>query len=620
MKIANFLIAFVCAVFLFVSVSTVKAEPVKYTGVNLAGADFGENNLPGTYNGNYTYPTHAEVDYFTAKGMNTFRLPFRWERLQQSQNADFNAAELARLDDVVNYATGKGAFVVLDPHNYARYYGTIIGQGNVPASAFADFWTRLANRYKSNPKVIFGLVNEPHDMATELWRDDANAAIIAIRNTGATNLILVPGNGYTGAASWLLNWYGTPNGTVMLTINDPLNNFAFDVHQYLDNDSSGTSENCISTTIGAERLMNFTNWLKQNNRRGFLGEFAGGRNSTCNAALGNMLNYIDANSDVWLGWTYWAAGPWWGEYIFTLEPTNCPTNCTDRPQLAVLAPHFATANTASRTKFDFDGDGKADISVFRPDNGVWYLNRSASGFTGAQFGASTDKIVPADYDGDGKTDIAVYRNGTWYLNRSSAGFTGISFGDGNDIPQPADFDGDGKAELAVWRPSNGTWYVMNLTNNQFTATQFGASIDKPVVGDYNGDGKADYAVFRPSNGTWYIARPTGVPSQNFDFIQFGEANDKPVPADYDGDGKTDVAVYRPSNGSWYLQRSAAGFTGVQFGISTDLPAPADYDGDGKADVAVFRNGTWYLNRSTAGFTGVQFGVSTDKPVPNALIP
>jgi hypothetical protein len=266
-----------------------------------------------------------------------------------------------------------------------------------------------------------------------------------------------------------------------------------------------------------------------------------------------------------------------------------------------------------RTPFDFDGDGKADIGVFRPSTGAWYLLQSQAGFAGVTFGISTDKIVPADYDGDGKTDVAVYRSGVWYLQRSSSGFTGIGFGDAADIPVPADYDGDGKADIAVFRPSDGGWYLLR-SQLGFLGVSFGQGGDKPVAADYDGDGKADIAVYR--GGTWYIQRS----QLGFTGLGFGDSADKPIPADYDGDGKSDIAVFRPSNGAWYLLRSQLGFTGISFGISTDLPGPADYDGDGKADVAVFRNGTWYLQQSTAGFTGVSFGAFGDKPIENAFVP
>ena len=264
--------------------------------------------------------------------------------------------------------------------------------------------------------------------------------------------------------------------------------------------------------------------------------------------------------------------------------------------------------------FDFDADGKADVSVFRPLNGAWYLLNSSSGFAALQFGGATDKLTPADFDGDGKTDIAIFRDGNWFLQRSRDGFLGIGFGLSTDVPMPADFDGDGKSEIAVFRPSDGGWYIYNLVNNQFNGIQFGQAGDIPVAGDYDGDGKADVAVFR--SGTWYVQKSR----DGFTATAFGQSEDKPVVADYDGDSKSDIAVFRPSNGVWYLLQSTDGFAGIQFGFGTDLPVPADYDGDGRADVAVFRDGNWYLQQSSQGFTATQFGALTDKPIPGAFVP
>jgi endoglucanase len=302
--------------------------------VSLAGAEFGEAHLPGTYNTDYIYPSVSSVAYFAGKGMNMVRLPFRWERLQPTLMQALDATELARLTTFVDGATALGTTVLLDPHNYARYRGDLIGSDAVPNAAFADFWSRLSARFKGNSKVAFGLMNEPHDMPTEQWLSAANAALAAIRATGAGNLVTVPGNAWTGAHSWLQSWYGTANGTVMKGITDPGSNMIFEVHQYLDSNSSGTSATCTSPTIGRERLADFTAWLRTNGYRALLGELASGANATCDQAMTDMLTYLAANADVWQGWTWWAAGPWWGPYMFSLEPDGA----VDKPQMATLTP------------------------------------------------------------------------------------------------------------------------------------------------------------------------------------------------------------------------------------------------------------------------------------------
>lgn len=309
---------------------------LRWRGVSLAGGEFAPEKLPGTYDTDFTYPTVASVAYYKAKGMNTVRLPFRWERLQPVLNQGFDGAEMGRLANFVGQVTSTGVTVVLDPHNYARYRGQLIGSGAVPNAAFADFWTRLANQFKGNDKVVFGLMNEPHTMPTEQWVAAANAGIAAIRATGATQVITVPGNAWTGAHSWNSSGYGTPNAIAMKNIVDPGRNMVIEVHQYLDADSSGTDATCTSATIGSERVAAFTAWLRENGHRALLGEFGGAANATCHQAIDNLLSHLEANGDVWAGWTWWAGGPWWGNYMFSIEPANG----ADKPQMTVLAPHL----------------------------------------------------------------------------------------------------------------------------------------------------------------------------------------------------------------------------------------------------------------------------------------
>jgi uncharacterized delta-60 repeat protein len=277
-------------------------------------------------------------------------------------------------------------------------------------------------------------------------------------------------------------------------------------------------------------------------------------------------------------------------------------------------------NTPSGSKYiDFDGDGKTDISIFRPSLGQWWYLRSSDNTNRAfQFGSSTDKIVPADYTGDGKTDIATFTpsNGFWNVLRSeNSTFYAFPFGTNGDIAAPADYDADGKADAAIFRPSTATWYISKSTGGTIIQ-QFGALGDKPVVADYDGDGKADLAIYRVALGQWWYLRSSDGTNRAF---QFGTATDKPMQGDYTGDGKADAAFFRPSSGEWFILRSEdSSFYSFPFGTVGDVPASGDYDGDGKFDAAVFRpsSGIWYANRSTAGVLIQPFGTSTDIAVPS----
>jgi uncharacterized delta-60 repeat protein len=279
-------------------------------------------------------------------------------------------------------------------------------------------------------------------------------------------------------------------------------------------------------------------------------------------------------------------------------------------------------NTTAESPFDFDDDGKTDISIFRPTVGEWWYLKSSNGQNyAAQFGASTDKLVPGDFTGDGKTDIAVWRpiSGEWFILRSEDGsYFSFPFGISGDVPAPADYDADGRTDAAVFRPSNATWYISKSTGGTLIQS-FGLNGDAPVAADYDGDGRADIAIYRPSAGEWWIQRSTAGTIA----FQFGNGADKLVQGDYTGDGKADVAVWRPVSGEWFILRSEdSSYYSFPFGLSTDIPAPGDFDGDGRFDATVFRpsQSTWYSQRTTAGTLILPFGQSGDRPVPNAFVP
>jgi FG-GAP-like repeat len=304
--------------------------------------------------------------------------------------------------------------------------------------------------------------------------------------------------------------------------------------------------------------------------------------------------------------------------------------------------------TPTHAVADFNGDGTTDFAVVRNTGGgasgqlTWFEQfNGPGGFFQANWGLASDTIVSGDFDGDGKADIVIWRPGPaltagFYILKSSnltAQF--VQFGQTLDDPTVvADYTGDGITDPAIYRAGTKSffWYKASSGPRIGTevATQWGQTGDVPVPGDFNGDGKADFVVFRPTSpqAIWYIHPGSGgtdVPTPNSDFVNYyGLSLDNIVPGDYDGDGKADFAVTRVENGLmvWYIESNGSTtVTRTQFGLGTDLEVQGDYDGDGKTDIAVWRpsNGTFFTNRSTSGFQAVQFGASGDTPVLNVTV-
>ncbi|KAF2709219.1 glycoside hydrolase family 5 protein [Pleomassaria siparia CBS 279.74] len=333
--------------------AAVTSATIFYAGVAESSGEFGVWSptsekgfgLPGRFGVDYSFIDKKGIDVHVDQNkINLFRIAFLLERmcpLSYGLGAKFNETHFDFFKEAVDYVTKtKGAYCILDPHNYMRYNdpsqqpmsGSIIGDTADKTAAttaqFGIFWGELAGRFKDNEKVIFGLMNEPHDMKTSLVVDNSQAAMDAIRKSGAKQLILASGNSWSGGHAWT---EGTDSNTQLTKLKDSGNNLAFDIHEYMDQDFSGTHAAC---TQPASMLAGATAWLKQNNYKAMITEFGASNTTECATMLSDMIKYM-ASNDVYIGWTAWAAGPFWG------SNSAC---CTDSKQWGSLEPASKAAD------------------------------------------------------------------------------------------------------------------------------------------------------------------------------------------------------------------------------------------------------------------------------------
>src|SRR5258708_36601732 len=86
-------------------------------GINLAGAEFGDDHLPGIFGTHYTFNSETTYRYFGAKNLNLARLMLRWERLQPALRGPLDPNHLEEATNNIAWARRHADNVVLPTHN-----------------------------------------------------------------------------------------------------------------------------------------------------------------------------------------------------------------------------------------------------------------------------------------------------------------------------------------------------------------------------------------------------------------------------------------------------------------------------------------------------------------------
>ncbi|QOY87754.1 glycoside hydrolase family 5 protein [Paludibaculum fermentans] len=315
-------------------------------GVNLSGAEWGEDHLPGVLGQDYVFPSERSLQYWAEQGLTRLRVPFRWERLQPTPGGPLDEPYLEQLVLAADRAAAAGLQLAFEPHNFGRYRieGTdwIIdqsdGRGRTPVSRYdlADLWVRFAHELGGHRAVwAYDLMNEPHDMGGSDWKRISQCVVVAIRAAGDTKLILVPGDGWSGS-----EWWKQRNGR-RAWIDDPAGNILYEAHCYFDGNRGGRYELSYDeeaakdgdlATVGRRRVTPFLDWCRDNGVGGIVGEF--GVPHADPRWLPVMDGFLDAVAEAGMDAFYWAAGEWWQDYAIGIQPS--PDYAVHRPQLARL--------------------------------------------------------------------------------------------------------------------------------------------------------------------------------------------------------------------------------------------------------------------------------------------
>ncbi|KAK9414202.1 putative Glycoside hydrolase superfamily [Seiridium unicorne] len=353
--------------FVTIGLVSIASAKVQYLGVAIAGGDFGcqiDGTCP-TSSVQLANDANDQMQHFVGEGMNLMRIPTSWQFLVNNQlGGSLNANNLAKYDNIIQGCLNTGAYCMIDIHNFARWNGGIIGQGGPSDDQFVSLWTQLAEKYAESEKVIFELMNEPHDLDINVWAQTCQKVVTAVRNAGATSqMILLSGTNFDSAATLV----SSGSADALMAIMNPdgsTDGLILDIHKYLDEDNSGTHEECVTDNIDA--FTEVAQFLRENGRQGLISESGASSDASCFTSFCSQNTFINENEDAFIGFVAWAAGSFSTSYVLSLTPSKQNGQYVDNDLMTqcVLAPWLNSNNTAATsTTSNSDSPTKAMSTV-----------------------------------------------------------------------------------------------------------------------------------------------------------------------------------------------------------------------------------------------------------------
>ncbi|KAI1469479.1 glycoside hydrolase family 5 protein [Daldinia caldariorum] len=314
---------FMKSVFLLAAARVVLAK-VQFLGVSIAGGEFGCKNDGSCPVNEAKLPDDGVTQMWHFVGddaINILRMPVSWQFLVgENLGGKFDSNNFNDYDRLIQACLATGAYCMIDIHNYGRWNGKIIGQGGPTDDQFVNLWQQLATKYSGKDKVIFELMNEPHDVDVDTWAETCQKAVTAIRKTGATKqMILLPASNFDGVATLT----GDNGAEQLLDITNPdgsKDNLLLDIHAYLDKDNTGTNRQC--TTDNTDAFGNLAKYLRIRGRKGLVSQTGASQDSSCLEMFCAQNKFINDNSDVFVGIVGWGAGSVETSDVLSMTPTR----------------------------------------------------------------------------------------------------------------------------------------------------------------------------------------------------------------------------------------------------------------------------------------------------------